>query len=670
MQAVTRPRAQGYGCLIGSDYFRLAPSTAAPIITRTQDSLAARQDDKGLAGENVLELGYAFGRQNLTGGEGLDWWPRPAGEVGVETDIIRFWDSANIDIRRPDAGDPYEAVLSKIMESFWTPTSAPKDMGSSHDAVYIAEGANVHRFDDWGDTTPDDTDTPGGTIVMLDVGHDDTVIVVDGNGDIYMKPDNADAYVKVYDSTTDGGNVQAAWWVKGRIIAARRQSTTATAGEVLEISPGIAGVVATPTSDSLVTLIDTFTGTLNAIVDGGHAIVGVFSDGSIRSYVPQADSAGSVPLLTVRARSNVPKGENPYALAWSLGVLLVFTLEEGTSKTARLYSASVLDERFDFAVASLQLLREWQGVTEAAPDYTKRIATVRDEAFFAMDEGTNNCNIWRYDFVTQGLFRHIKSELVNSRGLTVFDDRIALCEVSSVYLQSATDYEPEGYLITPNVTFGLNTPISWTAFVVEVFGLETQGVRVEVYQTSDPEAIKDPASSSWVLVQAITDPSQSGLELSTVNIEGNQLALMVKWYASTAGTASPNVARFAVRGLPQHRDWVVEVPVNVADVISAPGRMPIRVPGLGDQVHASLVALQGKAKTFHLYDPPLVLRGIVEGIAEPVTYLSDRGSQGRYCMVRFLGNLVGTATLSETNGNAGMGVAQAGVATMGIGEVL
>lgn len=671
-QAVTRPKAQGYGVLLGDDYFRVAPSDVQPIVVYTQDSLAKRQDDQGLAGENVLELGYAFGRQNLTGGEGLDWWPRPAGEPNREIDPIRFWDSANVDIRRPESGQAYSTKLVKQIASWSTPASDPTDMGASRDAVYMIEGTNIHRFDDWTDTTPEDTDDIGETLTQLEVGLDDTVLVVDDQGDIWMKPDNSEAYVQVYDNSTDGGEIQAAWWVKGRIIAMRKDNTAAGTGEVVEIDPGIGGTPATPTSSNTVGTIDTFNGQINDVVDAGHAIVAAFSDGSLRSYVPQTDTAGNTPLLTVRARGNAPKQENPIELGWNLGQLLVFTLDEaptGGNKVLRLYTASVLDSRFDYAVGNLQLIRVWQGTNQDAPAYDQRIVTSRDEAFFAVAEGASNWNIWRYDFVTQGVFRHAKVEAGEIKGLTYFDDRLAYCDGADTYLQSDDTYAAEGYLITPNITFGLNTPISWSAFVLEMLNLTSAGVRIDFYRTTNPEAILDPDHDAWVLIQSYTDPSQSGVELAAVNVEANQLALMVKLYPSDSGTVSPDLKRFAVRGLPQHRDWVVEVPINVSDIISAPGRMPLRVPGRGDTVHGSLLDLQGKATTLEVYGPQLTMRGMVEGFMQPVTYVGNRGSVGRYMVVRFLGKLVGTTTTTAVSGNAGMGIAQAGVATMGIGEV-
>lgn len=673
MVGVTRPRAQGYGARLGSKYLRLAPTTESPVNIYTRDSLAPRQDQQGSAGQNVLQLGYAFSRANLTGGEGLDWWPRVVGESASELDPIRFWDSANLDIRRPRSGEPYEVKLVRDLATFWTPGSSPVDIGSSRDAVYVAEDTDVHRFDDWGDSTADDTDTLGAAALsMIDVGLDDTVIAVNADGDIYIKPTTSDSYVLAYEAGVTGDPVTCAWWVKGRIIAARHDATTNTAedSELCEISPGISGTSAAPTASATVVVIDTFAGVLNDVIDAGHALICAFDDGSMRSYVPQTDTAGGAPSLTIRARTQVPVGENPYKLGWNAGAVLVLTHQKtGSNATVRLYQTEVLDARFEFVVGPLRLLRVWEDTVETAPNYTKNVVSSRDEMFFLIGEGANDYSIWRYDLVTEGLFRHHKAERASGTGLVLFDERLGFCDGADVVLQSDTAYVTDGYLITPNITFGLNTPINWTAFVLEATGLDQPGSKIDYYRSEDPASILSPDAAGWVLTESYTDPAQSGVERPIVNTTSNQLALMVRMYASSDASATPDVTRFAVRGLPKHRDWVVDLPVNVSDYVTAPNRYPMRVPGHGDTEHRTLIGLQGASTTLEVFDPPITLRGIVENILEPTSYVTDRGSQSKMCMIRFLGSLLTTEESYSVQGNAGLGIAPLGIATLGVGEI-
>lgn len=666
--AVTRPKAQGYGASLGDDWFRVAPSNQAPLRIYTRDSLAPRQDQKGSPEENVLDLGYAFSRSNLTGGEGLDWFPRIEGEADRETDKIRFWDSANIDVERPPEGTPYVLTLSKDSAIWFTPATAPTDMGASKDRLYVLVGQIVNRFNDTTDTTPDDTDDLGSALTQIAVGPDNSVAVLDTGGSVWYKAASTETYLEVYDPATDGPTTPAIaiWLAKGRIFAYCSDAAEAADGILLEIAPVIAGTPATPTEGAHVyTTIDTFAATMLDLIDAGHAIIASFDDGSVRSYVPQADTAGTTPVIQIRGRINVPVGEVPYALAWNLGTLLIFTLDNKSN--ARLYQTSVLDERFDFIVGPMQLIRTWENSGETSPNYVRGFTARRDSIHFWIEESVNTNNYWHFDVVTGGLHRHNNDGWPDAKGAVDFDDEFLWIDDGDIRQTDQTVFQPTGYLITPNITFGLNTAINWLAFVMEAVNLEFTGVRIELYRSGDPTAIQDPNHASWVLTDTLTDVIQAGVEKNITNQTSNSLALQVKLFASTDMTKTPELSRFAVRGLPKHRDWIAEVPINISDIVEAPGRMPLLIPGHGDVVHKRLLLKDGAATDLVVLDPPVTIRGVVDGFLEPVSYITDRGSAGRFAVMIFRGNrLTGT---QGAQGKAGVGVGPVGIATVGIGEV-
>jgi hypothetical protein len=287
--------------------------------------------------------------------------------------------------------------------------------------------------------------------------------------------------------------------------------------------------------------------------------------------------------------------------------------------------------------------------------------------FFAVGEGASEWNVWRYDLVTQGVFRHHATAQTAIDGLVNFDGVLAWCEGTTVVTEDTDNYVAEGYLITPNITFGLNTDINWTAFSLEASGL-TSGAQILFYYSDDDAAILDPNHASWVLVQSFIEDEQTGIDIPVINTTSAHLALLIKVYPSADFATSPSVTRFAVRGLPKHRDWIVDVPINISDMVEAPGRMPLRVPGLGNTVHSRLMLLQGASATMELLDPPLTVRGVVDTIFEPTAYVTNRGSQGRRCMVRFLGSLVTTSDDGGVQGFQGLGIGGLGIATLGIGE--
>ncbi len=81
-------------------------------------------------------------------------------------------------------------------------------------------------------------------------------------------------------------------------------------------------------------------------------------------------------------------------------------------------------------------------------------------------------------------------------------------------------------------------------------------------------------------------------------------------------------------------------------------------------IHNRLLSTEGASTTLTLLDPPVVLRGIVDKIIEPVTALTARGSQGRVAVIMFRGTRVGTGGVST--GTTGLGIGLLGVATLGV----
>jgi hypothetical protein len=142
---------------------------------------------------------------------------------------------------------------------------------------------------------------------------------------------------------------------------------------------------------------------------------------------------------------------------------------------------------------------------------------------------------------------------------------------------------------------------------------------------------------------------------------------MIVMYDNNVKAGTPEILRFGLRGLPKHRDWIVELPINVSDQIEVPGRLPYRIDGWGDIIHSGLLDMQGNHLQLEVLDPPLSFSGIIDNIVEPVEYIGERGSAGRVCLVQFRGTRV---TSGETNptGDAGVGLGLVGVSTLGIGQ--
>jgi hypothetical protein len=221
-------------------------------------------------------------------------------------------------------------------------------------------------------------------------------------------------------------------------------------------------------------------------------------------------------------------------------------------------------------------------------------------------------------------------------------------------------------MIFPNVTFGVNTDITWLATVIEAQNLTDSGAQVELWRSSDPGAILDWQHRSWVLVQRLSSDGSSGIEIPLVNLKSRTLALQLRMSASANDTQSPSVTRVALRGIPAHRDFIMMVPFNVSDYVSAPNRAPIRYPGLGQSLQDEVMALVGESVEVVMIKPGIMFRGIVNNVSEPVMFVSNRGSVSRYVIVEFRGQRL--TTTAPSTGDAGIGLGLLGISIVGVGQ--
>ena len=672
-----RTKAEGYGALIGSSWYRLAAGPQFPVMVQTKDSLAERLDQVGSTHENVLDVGYAFSRNNLTGGEGLDWYPRVS-QTGEPqpADEIRFWDSKNLSILHPDAGQQYRMQLGRAQAVFYTPTTPPVDLAVSGEYIYVGWGTQVDWFDDWTDTVPTDSFDFGIEVELVVASQGNQVYVLTVDGHLWFKAWNSSTFTNVYDLTGSGNNTRPLaniWLVKGRLLAERVNLDT-TSGTV-ELVSGTPVGIEDPGDPQIVEwdlefiLVDTAQGRFRRCIDAGTAVVAIVSDGSIRSYVPQTDTSGSDTTLTIRGQTNVPSGEEPLSIGFGAGKIVVITVadqQSATSQAVRAYTAEVLSEQFDFIVGNMQIRRVWNG-TDEPPSKTKNMPSSRDRIFWMVEEIVGGETAWAYDVTTDGLHRVIQIG-TDATALVIFDSIAGYIQGANVMRQDTTKFVDEGYLITPNINFGLNTDISWMSVVIEGQDLEAAGKQIELWRSTNPEAIQDPDHPSWALTAQISNPSQSGIEVPMIGVKTKSLALQVKVFSVQGGTRSPKVTRFAVRGFPAHRDLVVTLPVNVSDIISAPGRMPYRLPGWGNQTHERLLQLIGDSVEVFVLDPPVWVAGVVDQISEPTEYISDRGSVSVVCQVQVRGKIK-TQAGSGIGTNAGLGIGPLGIGLLGVETV-
>jgi len=656
------PVADGYGAKIGNLWVRLAASRERPLRYYTKDSLAPRQDDRGVTSENVLDLGYAWARTEFDGGEGLDWDPRelPADQAVSANDVRRFWDSMNIDIAAPPAGHLYATKLSKSFATFDTARLASvSDVAASSAHVFVSTNpvgdGKVLWYTSWNvDALVEEVHIPGG-VKQLAVSQGDEVMVLSATGSIWFRSANGSTFTEIRDGALSVHPL-GIWFVKGRFVAC---------------IPGQLGEVA---NDGTFTVFDTFSTAYEAIavVSAGPSIVAAVTDGTLRSYVPeQANQADPDSVnLVIRGRTDMPKGETPSVLGANGSIITVLTIAHdvsGSQQITRFYRAEALSAQYDYVIGGLQLQREWFDSKEDI-DVVSNMTTTRDAIWFAVTEVDNVTYLWRFDLVTFGLSRHSATFMDKGYAVTLFDTKTAIVSAKRGELWITSDsYHPYGYIISPNLTFGLNTDIVWLASLLESINVSTKTSTLELWITTNPKGILAHNHPSWRVVSRIYSDSQSGVEVPLVNVESRTLALQIRFFSHNLDT-TPQLTRTAMRGFPSHRDWIVNMPVNVSDYYDVPYRQQGHIPGMGDIIQSQLLSMVGKHVELQILKPSLIFHGIVDAVEEPVEYITPRGSPSVYMMMQFRGER--SEDYEYPTGDAGTGIGILGVSLLGTGTVI
>jgi hypothetical protein len=651
------PQAEGYELRIGTKHYRLAASRQDQLVLTSKDSLAERADDKGSTSENVLDIGYAWARTDYSGGEGFDWDPPeiPATSALAAENPRRYWDSESVDISRPAAGNRYDLRLAYKFEEWNAPVTPVASLTASSVNFFVVDGEWIRWYDTFDNIVEEGSDqpSPGAAVLKVVAAPDDRVVAMLDNGELWLRVAGGLSFTLLYNPATGGdGDILNVWWANGRFI-------------VLEDDGHLGELPLDGTSHIVIDTFDLGT-TVHSVVASGPAIVAAVSDGTLRTYI--ADTSTGVPVLTPAGRVNVPEGETPYLLGSNAGRLLFLTYvnEGGGPRTVRLYQAEVLDARFDYVVGGIQLRREWFNTTEIV-NIAANIHNNRDAMTLAIDEEGGSA-IWNYDLVTQGLSRLIQPFASGeTHAIIEFNGRIGLVSTSTdtIWVQSDTEYSTMGWLITPNITFGLNTDVAWLASVLEGIVAGTGGGTVELWYSTNPESILDYQHIGWKLHQRVSSQGSSGLEIGFNNVKSRTVALQLRLFPSGSGLESPLVSRTAIRGIPTHRDKVLVIPVNVSDIISVPGRRPVRVPNYGMLLQKELMEFIGENVELELLRLDMLYVGIINNVSEPIVLYSDRGSPTTVMNIEFRGSIF---DISVTTGDSGVGMGHIGIDSIGLGQ--
>jgi len=626
---VARPQAEGYGALFtyGADagdnfYVQLAPSGQNPVRRATAP---ADQSGPNLAvnpEDFRPEAGRIFSRSQFSGGEGL---ARAHRADGNQLDNSRFWDSVGIRIVIPKPGEPEEILLA------WRTETVPgSDAAAAPHVVKVADGGRVFWADGMDVKYSNNLLAASPTIVTEDPGvlagggsHGVTGLALDGKT-LYAAMNGADGihrrtWAGVWTDWSDclATNV---WSVKGRVLAA--------VGNVLYDAAAAAGSVELKTLAADDTWVD--------VVDAGHLILAAATDGIIYAF---SDEAGS---LILRGETPMRAGEKPTALGFADGVVFIGVADKTADATktsgymGRLYAAQLSGVR----LRGSRLLREWGTLTTTLDHSPYRIRVTRSEVLVSVIDTDGKLAVFSYLLATAGTYRRFDDTAVVQADFVMVDESLVVFPLSVAPVREmSTQYAASGWMIFPYADWYSAAVKSVVGLRVENVAVPAAGAQIDLYYSTDPDALTDSAHASWTLGKSLTYAGDRSVEdeIPLLEVTGRGVGLMVKVTRSTAATASPKVRSVGVRAFEDLADILWELPVNVSDVLERPGKVPVRVNGRGEATYGLLRTYEGQPMQVELLRTGEKIKGRVESVSLARPVLTARGASMLVCPVTVRG---------------------------------
>ena len=604
---VDRPEALGYGALLdwgptdaNKLYLRLAigSNREMQIQTREPEDVApiGRDNPEDYSGAD----GRVFSRNRFAGGEGLDIAHRRDGE---ERDYTRYWDSKGIHIDPSRPGIPEVLELAHETTEVLSAAGTNQYMVKIGTTIYIADGSNVKQSSNLGGSW--NTSARGAAVTGLAVLGSDLYV---GIGTEIQR------YFGGFSTWSNVDNDRI-WAAKGRIIAAD--------GNLLyEADAG---------DDSV--LIHTLpTGaTWTDVIDGGSAILASATTGTIYAFVEEEGN------LVLKGETDMVR-EVPYSLGYLQGIVLIGTGQATSAggKIGRLWRAQLVGVRLQAG----QVIRTWGDGDETRDRAPYAIHTTRDEGFVGIIESGTETDVWKYLAETDGITRDlILSGSGIVKGITSVDERIFASVSGDGLKREEATYETSGYLITPRADFYSAQVKNWVGARLDAEACVTQEA-ITVYYSNDPAALTNPNHASWTSAIAVSGAgtTQQDDEQPLTGADGRYLLAKIVLASSTDQTTTPTVYSFSFRTLTASEDEIIQIPVNVSDQIEIPNRHRLLVRGQGNAVWQALRAVQGQDVRLKVLRPtPLEVRGILQSVTTPISWISDRGSTTLYCLLTVKG---------------------------------
>lgn len=613
----TNPRARGFDAQLDNLLLRLSVAPDRQVKITSAESQAQRVQTSESPEEFVSEFGDVYARSDFTGGSGLDVAHRRNNGANAAS---RYWDSYGVKVVDPEPGVRRELGLLEDTEEELALSADPVELLYAGGVLYASDGTDVRRTSDPTAASPTwatDDPTAGVSDVLSLAALGSTVYAAFGASGLYKR--ESGVWSNVYTDDADG-----VWSVKGRLVVSDGVDLWEEDGTARPLITNQLKILAA--GDMWVD-----------VADGGSAILAAATDGYIYAFA--ADTNGDLALVGQTRFEQ----ETPTAVGAAQGIVFIATTSG--ADVGRLWRAELADG----VLQSGQVIREWDG---AAPH---RIVGDRENVYTVVSDSTTESHCWRYSVVTGGMHRwwiYTVDAAADAHGLALIGGRMFAGLSGQGVHRTLTTYRDTGWLITPLGDFFTAEDKAWVTATAEVGAVPSGGL-VQVYWTGDPAAIHDDASAAWVKVLETTSIAGGVIATPIVNRISRYAAGLVRLTASSDNTAAPAVRSVGFRAYPEQPDIVLDLPVNVSDVVEAPGRRRARVRGRGSELYAELAAREGRPCLLQLHRPSETVRGVVQRVATPQAALSRRGAQTLFSLVTVRGRRTTVTVTDLSDGTTG-----------------
>ena len=621
---ITNPKRYGYDVQLDNVYLRTAIGPGRELTIQSSDISSGQQVNVKQNPEDFTSnLGRIYSRNNFSAGQGLDTAHRADGKPD---DVKRFWDSKGVDVFHGDDETSYHIHLlyQTAAESLSFSNSNNYMAQTTNGNIYITDGTDIRYWNgvDWNTYAAAITSAANNYTGIVAFGNDLYLTTADGTSSSQLIKFSEGSFTVESTAQSSSGGLTGIWFAKNTLFISGNDGT---AEHIWDINPFNKTWSSSDlqNADAIVEVEPTHE--ITSVIDGGAVVLAASTDGNIYSFKL---SSGT---FVNQGQTKIPF-EEVHTMAATEGIVFIGT-KEVTRDVGRLYRLELVNADDLYVLANRQLIKEW--VVNNIDTTPHAMFVSRDSVYMGVQEASNELNLWRYYLPTGGLARDLQTSGTGlCYGITQTEGKFFIVSSNSDAFKETSTYESEGYLIMSAADFYTAESKQFVGAEISTFLLPVD-TSVELQYSTKFEALDNPDDSSFT--QALTQVGGSGDDEKQIAEVSRYIVGKVILKRTGANNETPKVKSVQFRALARPELVVVQIPINLSDRVERPGRKPIKVRGLGEQLYNQLRIKEGGSVTLTIFDPEEIIRGVVESISYPINIDTVRGSVTQYAVLTVRG---------------------------------